>query len=63
MIGIALYFLLVVGIALLLSAAFRRLSGDNRLIVPPEEDAAFSRRIEAIEREFGTGHDGIDRRR
>lgn len=60
MIGYALYFLLAVGLTILLTAAFRRLRRDDETIVSSQEDAAFDRRMEAIERDFG--RDRTDRR-
>lgn len=61
MIGYVLYVLLAVGLTLLLSASFRRLRRDEDPVAVPEEDAAFERRIEAIERHYG--RDATDRRR
>ena len=62
MIGYALYSLLAIGATILFSAAFRRLRQDNQSVVPPERDAAFNRRIAAIEQQFGRDRDGTKRR-
>lgn len=61
MIGYVLYALLAVGLTLLLSATFRRLRRDDAVIAAPDEDEAFNRRMEAIERQYG--RDATDRRR
>lgn len=61
MIGYVLYALLAVGLTLLLSASFRRLRRDDEVIVAPDEDEAFNRRMEAIEQQYG--RDATDRRR
>jgi hypothetical protein len=53
MIGYFFYFLLAVGLSILLTASFRRLRGDGTGEVPPEEDAAFDRRMAEIEKRFG----------
>jgi len=60
-IGYVLYALLAVGLTLLLSASFRRLRRDDEVIVAPDEDEAFNRRMEAIEQQYG--RDATDRRR
>jgi hypothetical protein len=51
-IGYFLYALLAVGLTLLLSASFRRLRRDDEVIVAPDEDEAFNRRMEAIEQQY-----------
>ena len=62
MIGYLFFFLLGVGFTLVFSGGFRRLRRDDQAAAPPEEDAAFDRRMEAIEREFGRDQDGTSRR-
>ena len=57
MIGYSLYFLLAVGLSILLTAAFRRPRGEEPPATPPKEDAAFEARIAAIEQRFGKRHD------
>ena len=61
MIEYVLYVLLAVGITLLLSASFRRLRRDEEVTFAPDEDEAFNRRMEAIERQYG--RDATDWRR
>jgi hypothetical protein len=61
MIGYSLYVLLAVGLTMLLTAVFRQLRKDDQPIAPPEEDAAFDRRMAEIEERFGTGQGGKDR--
>jgi len=46
---------------MLLTAVFRQLRKDDQPIAPPEEDAAFDRRMAEIEERFGTGQGGKDR--
>lgn len=63
MIGYSLYVLLAVGLAMLLTAVFRAIRRDDQRIAPPEEDAAFDRRMAKIEEDYGPGPDpGGDRR-
>ena len=57
MLAYSLYAVLVIGLALLLTAVFRGLRRDDQRIAPPEEDAAFTRRIEAIEADYGLPKD------
>lgn len=52
MVGYFLYFLLAVGLSILLTASFRRLRGDDTR-TPPESQAEFDRRMAKIERRFG----------
>jgi hypothetical protein len=63
MVGYFLYFVLVVGLSVLLTASFRRLRGDGGEATLPEEDAAFDRRIAAIEKRFGDDSNGSQARR
>lgn len=58
MIGYFLYFLLAVGLSILLTASFRRLRGDGPGTIPPEEDADFERRMAEIENRFGRNGKG-----
>ncbi len=58
MLAYSLYTLLAVGLAVMLTAMFRRLRRDEDRIAPPEEDAAFDRRIAAIEDDYGIEHRG-----
>lgn len=62
MIGYFLYFVLVVGLSVLLTASFRRLRGDGGEATLPEGDAAFDRRIAAIEKRFGDDGNGSEAR-
>lgn len=57
MLAYILYFVLVVGLSILLTASFRRLRGEQ----PPtrEDNAEFDRRIEAIERRYGRRQDDV----
>ncbi len=57
MIGYSLYILLAVGLTMLLTAVFRSLRKDDQRIAPPEEDAAFDRRMAEIEAEYSSGKD------
>lgn len=61
MIGYSLYVLPAVGLTMLLTAVFRHLRKDDQPIAPPEEDAAFNRRIAEIEERFGTGQGEDDK--
>jgi hypothetical protein len=61
MIAYSLYTMLAVGLAVLLTAVFRRLRQDERRVTPLDEDAAFNRRMREIEAEYGPGrHDDRD---
>jgi len=51
------YFLLAVGLSVLLTATFRRLRGDESQVAPSQDDVEFGRRIAAIERQFQTKMD------
>lgn len=53
MLAYSLYTTLAVGLTLLLTAVFRRLRQDDQRIARAEEDAAFERRIKAIEVDYG----------
>ena len=55
MIGYSLYILLAVGLTILLTAVFRSLRRDDKRVAPPEEDAAFDRRIAEIKADYGPG--------
>ena len=57
MIGYFFYFLLAVGLSVLLTASFRRLRGDGPGAIPPQEDVDFDRRMAAIEKRFGKPDD------
>lgn len=56
MLAYSLYALVAVGLAVLLTAVFRRLRRDEDRIASPEENAAFDRRIAAIEADYGLEH-------
>jgi hypothetical protein len=60
MIAYSLYTMLAVGLAVMVTAVFRRLRQDDWRIAPPEEDAAFDRRMEEIEVRYGLGRDQED---
>lgn len=53
MLSYSLYTLFAVGLAVLLTATFRRLRRDEHRVAPREENAAFDRRIAAIEGDYG----------
>jgi hypothetical protein len=59
MIAYLFYFLFAVGFSILLTAAFRRLGGDDARVVSPHENAAFERRMAAIEERFARTPDEI----
>jgi len=52
MLAYSLYTIVAIGLTLLLTAMFRGLRRDDQRIAPPEEDAAFDRRIKAIEADY-----------
>ncbi len=52
MLSYTLYFLLVVGLAVLLTSALRRFNEDIGKRPSPEEDQAFSDRMKKIESDF-----------
>lgn len=54
MIAYSLYTMLAIGLAVLLTAVFRRLRQDERGVTPLDEDAAFNRRMQEIEAEYGS---------
>lgn len=59
MIGYALYFLLAVGLSVLLTATFRRLRGEDRRSSAAENEE-FDRRMAQIEERFGRRTDAED---
>jgi hypothetical protein len=57
MLAYSLYTMFAIGLAVMLTAVFRRLRRDDQRIAPHEENAAFDRRIAAIEADYGLPHD------
>lgn len=48
-----LYFVLVVGLSVLLTAVFRRLRADDQPVASLEDNVEFERKMEALERRVG----------